>query len=38
MTEAQDSGDVERAHVRNLAAAAVKLLERAAAHPPVGRR
>jgi quercetin dioxygenase-like cupin family protein len=33
MTEAQDSGDVERAQVHNLAAAAVKLLERAAAAP-----
>jgi quercetin dioxygenase-like cupin family protein len=33
MTEAQDSGDVERAQMHNLAAAAVKLLERAAAAP-----
>jgi hypothetical protein len=33
MTETQDSGDVERAQVHNLAAAAVKLLERAAAAP-----
>ena len=36
MTEAQDSRDVERAQVHNLAAAAAKLLERAAA-APVGR-
>jgi quercetin dioxygenase-like cupin family protein len=33
MTEAQDSGDVERAQVHNLAAAAAKLVERAAAAP-----
>ena len=33
MTEAQDSGDVERARVRNLPAAAAELLERAAAAP-----
>jgi hypothetical protein len=36
MTEAQDSRDVERAQVHNLAAAAAELLERAAA-APVGR-
>jgi quercetin dioxygenase-like cupin family protein len=33
MTEAQDSGDVERAQVHNLAVAAAKLLERVAAAP-----
>jgi quercetin dioxygenase-like cupin family protein len=33
MTEGQDSGDVERAQVHNLAAAAAELLERAAAAP-----
>ena len=36
MTEAQDSRDVERAQVHNLAAAAAELLERAAA-ASVGR-
>jgi quercetin dioxygenase-like cupin family protein len=33
MTEAHDSGDLEHAQVRNLAAAAAELLERAAAAP-----
>ena len=33
MTEAQDSGDLERAQVHNLATAATTLLERAAAAP-----
>ena len=33
MTEVQDSGDLERARVHNLAAAATTLLERAAAAP-----
>jgi hypothetical protein len=33
MTEAQDSGDLQRAQVRNLATVATTLLERAAAAP-----
>ena len=33
MTQAQDSGDLEDTQVRNLAAAATRLLERAAAAP-----
>jgi quercetin dioxygenase-like cupin family protein len=33
MTEAQDGGDLEKIQVHNLAAAAAKLLERAAAAP-----
>jgi hypothetical protein len=33
MTQAQDSGDLEDIQVRNLAAAAIRLLERAAGAP-----